>query len=73
MSTTNDNNRLFNKLPANILSTIFVLAQNPRDTSTVVYKGTLFMNEGECLDIDIGNLFSGKIEFKRNLTDLKIS
>ncbi|OMH85515.1 putative ankyrin repeat protein L25 [Zancudomyces culisetae] len=44
-----------------------------RNTSTVVHKGNLFTEEGEYLDIEFRSLFSGKNEFRRNLTDIKIS
>ncbi|OMH79063.1 hypothetical protein AX774_g7534 [Zancudomyces culisetae] len=44
-----------------------------RNTSTVVYKDTLFMNEGEYLDIDIGNMFSEENEFQRDFTNINIS
>ncbi|OMH82138.1 hypothetical protein AX774_g4389 [Zancudomyces culisetae] len=44
-----------------------------RNTSAVVYKGTLFMNEGEYLDVDIGSLFLENSESEKDLIDIKIS
>ncbi|OMH84217.1 hypothetical protein AX774_g2263 [Zancudomyces culisetae] len=44
-----------------------------RNTSTVVYKGTIFMNEGEYLDVDIGSLFLENSESEKDLIDIKIS
>ncbi|OMH80008.1 hypothetical protein AX774_g6560 [Zancudomyces culisetae] len=44
-----------------------------RNTSAVVHKGTLFMNEGEHLDIDISGLFSERNESRREENDIDIS
>ncbi|OMH85634.1 putative ankyrin repeat protein [Zancudomyces culisetae] len=44
-----------------------------RSTSTVVHMDTLFMNEGEYLDIDIGKLFSEYNESRKEETDMRIS
>ncbi|OMH82819.1 putative ankyrin repeat protein L63 [Zancudomyces culisetae] len=44
-----------------------------KNTSTVVHKCTLFMNESEYLDIDIGKLFSANNESIEEETDIRIS
>ncbi|OMH83091.1 putative ankyrin repeat protein L25, partial [Zancudomyces culisetae] len=51
----------------------FFLGLVLENTSTVVYKGTLFMNESEYLDIDIDDLFSEENTSQREVTDIKIS
>ncbi|OMH84174.1 hypothetical protein AX774_g2317 [Zancudomyces culisetae] len=43
-----------------------------RNTSAVVYMGTLFMNEGEYLYVDIEKLLSEDNESRSKLTGIKI-
>ncbi|OMH79775.1 hypothetical protein AX774_g6798 [Zancudomyces culisetae] len=44
-----------------------------RNTSTIVQKSTLFINEGEYLDIDIAKFFSEESGSQREESDIKIS
>ncbi|OMH82271.1 putative ankyrin repeat protein L25 [Zancudomyces culisetae] len=44
-----------------------------KSISTVVQMGTLFMNEGEYLDIDVGDMLSERYELLRDLRDIKVS
>ncbi|OMH81402.1 putative ankyrin repeat protein L25, partial [Zancudomyces culisetae] len=44
-----------------------------RSTSTILHRGTLFMNEDEYLDIDIDNLLSEESKSRREVADIEIT